>query len=269
MRTNRILCHRKGMSTVLGTLIFVGILFSAVVPMFLVMQQSDIILDQEKLEIRRVDDERSRELMDMYAYPVTGESKIELKVNSRCELDIQIIRLWINNTWADIDYSVLPMEQEKSLGQYTVPIQAGTNSTFAVKVTTDRGNVYESKTGEIIYDESEGWMAPELQIIVFVGAQGSGWWNQWGNYRATITRNMTPDPDYYCQQTKSWTFGTCMFQFDPTTSPPTPTLTYCGPGTYHLVVQRKSFWGGSWTIIREMDVTIAWPSGSPVVTIYI
>jgi hypothetical protein len=254
------------MSTVLGTLIFIGILFSAVVPMFLVMQQADIILDQEKLDIRRVDDERSRELMDFYAYPITGEDKIELKVNSRFELPIQIVHLWINNTLTPVDFEIPPMQQDVILGQYAVPVHSGANSTFKVKVTTDRGNVYESKTGEIMYDETEGWMAPELQVIVFVGSQGSSWWNQWGNYKAKLTRTAT---GYSCEQTKSWTFGTCMFQFDPSGTPPDPTLTGSGPGTYHLTVYRKSFWGGSWTIIREMDVTITWPLGSPIVEVYI
>jgi len=254
------------MSTVLGTLIFVGILFSAVVPMFLVMQQADIILDQEKLEIRRVDDERSRELMDFYAYPVNDEDKIELKVTSRFELPIHIVHLWINNTRRDIDFEIPPMEQDMVLDQYDVPTKAGVTKEFKVKITTDRGNVYESKTGDIIHDGSD-WTNPELQVIVFVGAQGSGWWNQWGNYKAKLTRTAT---GYSYEQTKSWTFGTCMFQFDPSGITVTPiTLTDSGPGTYHLLVQRKSFWGGSWTTIRVMDVTITWPSGSPIVEVYI
>ena len=253
------------MSTVLGTLIFIGILFSAVVPMFLVMQQADIILDQEKLEIRRVDDERSRELMDFYSYPVNDEDMIELSVSSRFELPIRIVHLWINNTRQDVDFEIPPMKQDMVLGQYDVPIRAGVPKEFKVKVTTDRGNVYESKTGDIIHDGS-GWTNPELQVIVFVGSQGSSWWNQWGNYKAKLTRTAT---GYSCEQIKSWTFGTCMFQFDPSGTPPDPTLTNSGPGEYYLEVYRKSFWGGSWTPIRQMYVTITWPSGSPIVEVYI
>ena len=34
---------RKGVSTILGTLIFIGILFTSVIPMLLVMKQADTI----------------------------------------------------------------------------------------------------------------------------------------------------------------------------------------------------------------------------------
>ena len=55
--------HRKGVSTILGTLIFIGILFSAVIPMMLTMKQADIIMEQEKLELQRIDDENPEKLL--------------------------------------------------------------------------------------------------------------------------------------------------------------------------------------------------------------
>jgi len=259
LRTNHSSFRKKGMSTVLGTIIFIGILFSAVIPMFLVMQQADIILDQEKLEIRRVDDEKSREAMDVYAYPVEDESQIEIKVNSRCELPIDIVHLWINNTMQDIDVTLEPMEQEKTLGPYDIPAQAGTNSEFSVKFTTARGNVYESKAGLIIYDGEDGWQTPDLQIIAMVGSQGSFWFGLFGSYKATLTRD---SPAFSETQTKTWTMGICMFQFD---------VTECGPGTYHLLVQRKagSWWNPTWSTIYDEDVALTWPSGPSIVEIYI
>ena len=247
------------MSTVLGTLIFIGILFSAVVPMFLVMQQADIILDQEKLEIRRVDDEKSREMMDVYAYPVEGESQIEIKVNSRCELLINILHLWINNTLQDMDIALEPMEQEKILGPYDVPVQLGTNSELSVKMTTARGNVYESKGGLIIYDGTDGWQTPDLQIVALIGSQGSFWFGLFGSYKATLTRD---SPYFLEEQTKTWTMGICMFQFD---------VTECGPGTFHLLVQRKTgnWFHPTWSTIYDEDVDLTWPSGPSIVEIYI
>lgn len=259
MRTYRSLYSKKGVSTILGTLIFIGILFSAVIPMFLVMKQADIILDQEKLEIRRVDDDRSREMMDMYAYPVSGQSQVELKINSRCELPIEIVHLWINNTLQNVDITIGPMEKERILGPYNVPTQAGSNSEFSVKATSARGNIYESQAGLILFDGTEGWQTESLRIVAFVGSQGSSWSGLFGSYKATLTR---ASPYFSETQTKTWTTGVCMFPFD---------VTDCGPGTYHLVVQRRTggWWNPTWSTIYDEDVTITWPSGSPVVEIYI
>ena len=71
MRTVRILSTRKGISTILGTLIFVGILFSSVVPMLLVMNQADTLYEQKKFEQEREDDRRDMEELQMYVYPIS------------------------------------------------------------------------------------------------------------------------------------------------------------------------------------------------------
>jgi hypothetical protein len=60
---------RKGVSTILGTLIFIGILFTSVIPMFLVMKQADIIYTQTDLERKRLDEEREREAIEVYPIP--------------------------------------------------------------------------------------------------------------------------------------------------------------------------------------------------------
>jgi len=260
MRIKRLSYHRRGVSTVLGTLIFIGILFSAVVPMLLVMKQADTILEQEKLEISRQDDERSREDIDIYAYPVSGSSQLEVKVNSKCEVPVNLIRLWINNTKVPIDITVLPMEQEKILGPYPVPTEIGTDSEFSVKVTSYRGNVYESQSGIIIYDGSEGdWYTENLRVVVIIGSEGSGWWGLFGSYRATLTRD---SPYFYDQQSKTWTMGICMFTFD---------VTETGPGTYHLLVERRTggWWSPNWSSIYDDDVTITWPGGPSVIEVYL
>jgi len=244
----------------MGALIFIGILFSAVVPMFLTMQQADIILEQKKLEISRVDEERSYETMDMYAYPVMGESKLEIKVDNRCELPISIVHLWINDTEQDVDILVLPQESGKILGQFEVNVEAGVDSEFTVRVTTERGNFYESQAGLIIYDGTEGWHTETLRIVVFVGVeQGGRWWRRYGNYRTTVWNS---DHSYDETETINWSTGTCMFSFD---------VTEFGPDTYHILVERRT--GGwqnpSWEIMYDEDAEIVWPGGSPVLEIYI
>lgn len=56
-----VLRNRKGISTILGVIIFVGLLFSSVIPMYLVMREADAIYDKEIFELGRLDDERARE----------------------------------------------------------------------------------------------------------------------------------------------------------------------------------------------------------------
>ena len=52
MHTKNTLYLKKGVSTILGTLIFMGIIFSAYIPMTLVMKQADNIYEQEIHEAR-------------------------------------------------------------------------------------------------------------------------------------------------------------------------------------------------------------------------
>ena len=128
MHTIHIMYHRKGVSTILGTLIFIGILFSAVIPMMLTMKQADIIMEQEKLDLLRFDDERSREAIESYAYP-KGADKLELLVESKCEFPITITHVWINNSITETSCIVPPMD-ECIIGDFDAPLTPGVNSTF-------------------------------------------------------------------------------------------------------------------------------------------
>jgi hypothetical protein len=62
--------RKRGVSTTLGVIIFVGILFTSVIPMALVMRQSETIYEQNELELKRQDDDQDREDIDVYVYPL-------------------------------------------------------------------------------------------------------------------------------------------------------------------------------------------------------
>jgi len=254
LRITRITYNRKGVSTILGTLIFIGILFSAVIPMMLTMKQADIIMEQEKLELQRADDEKSREIIDIYAYP-EGEDQLAISAESRCEVPITITHIWINNTITPVSVVVDPME-ETSIGLFDVPITELTESTFRVKATSLRGNVYENLAGDVHYD-GEDWDTEVLGVYVVIDSEGSGFLG-FGSYRCTV------ENDYAYSLTKddSFTFGSCTFFFDTTIVPE-------GEREFHVTVEKKSGWfWGSWNVIYEEDVEITWPSGSPVVWVF-
>ena len=252
MRTRRIMYHRKGVSTILGTLIFIGILFSAVIPMMLTMKQADIVMEREKLDLQRADDERSREVLDVYAYP-KGQDHLEVLVESRCEVPATIAHIWINNTMHEMSAVVDAMD-EVVIGNYSVTLSPGVNSTFRVKATTSRGNTFESLAGDIKYDGSD-WETETLGIYVVIDSEGGGFWG-FGRYRCTVTNSTT----YYKQEESSITFGSCSFFFD---------VTACGPGEFHVMVEKKSGWfWGSWSVVYEEDVEITWPNGPPVIWVF-
>ncbi len=65
MSTTHIL-SRKGTASILGTLIFVSIIFSAFIPMMLVMRQADTLYDMNKHEMEILGAERTRENIVFY-----------------------------------------------------------------------------------------------------------------------------------------------------------------------------------------------------------
>jgi len=252
LHIKHIMYHRKAVSTILGTLIFIGILFSAVIPMMLTMKQADIIMEREKLELQRADDERSREVLDVYAYP-HGSDGLQVLVVSRCEVPATITHVWINNTMTETSTVVDAMD-EKLIGNYSVNLTPLVNSTFRVKATTSRGNVFENLAGDVKYDGSD-WETEMLGIYVVVDSEGGGFWG-FGQYRCTVTNSTT----YYMQEESSITFGSCSFFFD---------VTAAGSGDFHVMVEKKTGWfWGSWNIVYEEDVEITWPNGPPVIWVF-
>ncbi len=233
-------------------MIFIGILFSAVIPMMITMKQADIIMEQEKLELQRADDERSREILDLYAYP-EGDDQLQVAVESRSEVPATITHVWINNDLNRTSVDVDAMD-EKIVGNFSVTLTEGVNSTFRVKVTTSRGNVFENLAGDIKYD-GEDWETAQLGIYVVVDSEGGGFWG-FGSYRCTVEN----DGSYYEQDTESFSFGSVSFFFD---------TTEVGPDEFHVTVEKRSGWfWGSWNVVYEDDVEITWPSGPAIVWVF-
>ena len=110
LRITHFMYNRKGMASILGTLIFIAILFSAVIPMQLTMQQADIIMEQEKLELQRTDDEKSRERLEVYPIPHLTLDLLNVSVINLSEYSVQFVRIWINDTAYQVDETANPLE---------------------------------------------------------------------------------------------------------------------------------------------------------------
>lgn len=161
---------RKGTASIFGTLIFIGILFTAVIPMYLVMNQADTIFEQRKHETTILDEDRSRENILVYAYPRDGLTSdyISVKVKNECGLSLKAIRVWINDAPEPVSVTLNPLD-EAEIGDYDVNPQAG--ETYDVRITTERGNVFECSSGILSYSDT-GWEVESQLINVLISSSG-------------------------------------------------------------------------------------------------
>jgi len=245
--TRTILRGKRGSASIFGTLIFIGILFTAVIPMYLVMNQADTIFEQRKHEATILDEDRSRESILVYAYPTDGDESdyITVRVKNECALSVKAIRVWINNDNELVSVTLDPLE-EVEIGEYFVDPQPG--ETFDVRVTTERGNVFESSSGELEYGDN-GWVVESRMINVVVSDSGVVFkiylylWN---------TGTEEWDQKDWAQV---WKIGGSAFKpFD---------VTEYGNGEYRVVVKK-----GSTVIHDEAELMMEWPNGPSVLWVY-
>lgn len=153
MSTLHMSFHKSGMSTVLGMLIFIGILFTTVIPLFLYVNQVNSLYDVTVAEMRRFDEERENEQLDVYAYP-DSSNNLTIYIKNRCALPVKIVRVWVNDTTPALPD--LPLRIEGVSSGIIEDIQIPLTGDFDVWVVTERGNVFASQTNTLHITES-GW----------------------------------------------------------------------------------------------------------------
>ena len=164
MRSIGILC-RRGTSSILGTLIFVGIMFTAVIPMLLVMNQADTLHEMRKHELEILDNERLSEDLHVYVFPAEDPSDLTLRVENRGDFTAKIVKTWINEDSYLEDFIVQPMAvHNKILEDYFIPENG---KYYFIKVTTDRGNIFTSDSGSVFCNSGGNWEC-ELFTINFL-----------------------------------------------------------------------------------------------------
>lgn len=168
MSTTGISCHR-GTSTILGTLIFVGIIFSAVIPMMLVVKQADTLHEMRKHELGILDQERGDEALYVYVQTVdTAEDPrtLIIKVQNKGALSVNIVRLWINDESIPIEYNIQPMSGIEEIFSYPVPEEDGS---YYIVVTTNRGNSVAFDT-YLNWDFDLGWDSDVKLVNVLINS---------------------------------------------------------------------------------------------------
>jgi hypothetical protein len=240
--------NKAGTASILGTIIFIGIMFSAIIPMYLVMNQADTVFEQEKHEIANLDEERAMENIIVYAYPKENLTSpfITVKMKNECSLNVEGVRVWINNNNYSISVNLDP-SQEITIDHYNVNPQSG--ETYDVRVTTERGNVFECSSGLLSYSDT-GWEVETQVINVLISSPGvvfkvSVYWEDGEDNWLELP--ISP--------AQVWKIGGSAFKsFDVTN--------YELPENFKVVVKRGS------NIIHEEIVTMEWPDGPSVVWVY-
>lgn len=239
--TDTIQSKRKGMASILGTLLFIAILFSAIIPMKLMMKQADNHYEKEKLETERIDDKKNDEDLLVYAYNGTDETQLYVKIKNQGTVNTVIERVWINDDYYSVsqEEGTIGISKSQELGPYNVNITS--NQKFRVKAVTSRGNIIYSSTGTLIYDG--GWITPSCGIVVHI-------LNEQGRYNITIYNSTEQVYSYTSQGTE---------HEDVITSTEVE-----NNEEYQIIVEKQ----GS-GIIEDMNVTMAYPGTSPIMYVFV
>lgn len=146
---------RSGMSTVLGMLIFIGVLFTCVIPLFLYVNSVNTIYNQEVLVMRNFDTDREMELITPYAHPCEQSgSTVSVYVKNKCPFSVEIVMIWINDQKFSCSLLIPGMGYGTTIPidiSGMLPTQSGETEHFNIKVTTTRGNTVSSLTNPLIY----------------------------------------------------------------------------------------------------------------------
>jgi len=231
----------------MGTLIFVGIMFTAVIPMFLVMRQVDTLHEMRTFELESFDDKREGEDIHVYVFKKTASTEsLTLRVENWGDFSVNIDRIWINDTYHLLnDFKVQPMNQlDGDLTDFT-PVP---NTRYFIKVATDRGNLFFTESGSL-YCNSVGEWETDLFTIYFTISknQPPGWYDV--VVRQGSATGLLECPPFSIKKTRHVLANDFCDVLE--------------PRTYHVKIMKGS------ELIYNDVVTIHWPDGPRSATVRI
>ncbi len=146
------------MSTVFGSIIFVCIVMTCIIPLWFSKQQADLMYDKAVAEARQSDIDRASEDLSLS----TTDSTVYLKNTG--SISINIVRVWLNETHEE-ESLTLPIFGQ---GELDFP---DLNGTYNVIVTTDRGRIFTTELNNYISPEPEPltmWTAPRIEHYITI-----------------------------------------------------------------------------------------------------
>jgi hypothetical protein len=164
---------KRGISTVLGVLLMVGILFTTVIPLYLYINSVNNYYDRAVVNAKIADQERSMEDLDVYVFGHNETStSIDVAIINRAPLTITVTRIWVMRSdlqkiliFTAENVSSLPLQliasDQLTIGDLDIaPILGDPDKDyFNIEVTTARGNVFPSETNPLHHNG--GWVPGE------------------------------------------------------------------------------------------------------------
>ena len=171
--------RKRGVASVLGILLMVGILITSILPTFLYVNEVNNYYDRTAVDLKITDNERSMENLEVYAYG-HNETAVDVFIVNRAPLASNISRIWVlNNTlqnaWIfnstnrpDLPLFLGASEQITLRLDFTDINEV--DSSYNIEVATKRGNKFSSTTNPLTYTQEGEWQTgtTEFQIQVIV-----------------------------------------------------------------------------------------------------
>lgn len=171
--------RRRGIASVLGILIMVGILITSILPTFIYVNEVNNYYDRTVVDLKITDNERSLENLEVYAYGYT-EYEVDVFIINRAPLATNITRIWVMNStlqdaWiftstnsSDLPLYIIAANQTTLRLDFTDIKVEGCN--YIIEVTTDRGNKFSSNTNPLTSASGGEWQTgtSEFKIQVLI-----------------------------------------------------------------------------------------------------
>ncbi len=164
--------RRRGVASVLGILIMVGILMTSILPTFIYINEVNNYYDRTVVDLKITDNERSLENLEVYAY---GHSltEVDVFIVNRAPLASNISRIWVfNNTLKDAwifnstnrpDLPLYMGAAEQSTLRLDFTDITVEGCSYIIEVTTDRGNKFSSTTNPLTSEPGGVWQTGSMK----------------------------------------------------------------------------------------------------------
>ena len=217
-------------------------MFTAVIPMLLVMRQADTLHEMRKHDLGILDQEKAMESLCLYVCPQEPSSpNVEATIANNGEVLVRVVCLWINDEPVSMEIDIPPLS-EKVLDPFVLDLFEGAE--YDIRVTTDRGNVFLSENGILRYEE-DGWEMETFSIRIFTS--GFTW-------HLHITVNIGDETGPLIYDEWEWV-GKGGYE-----------VVVPQPGDYYVLI---TWWDWGSPGIFEDIVNIPWPIGDPWVWVFV
>lgn len=181
---------RRGVASAIGILFMVGILMTSILPMFMYVNQVNNWYDTTVVEMKMADDDRSREVLQVYAYGAS-ENAISIWMNNNGATSINVTRVWavrsdlkkvliFNSTNRPDNFTLqIPASSHETLkgldltSVLTFPLASNENiNKFNIYAVTERGNKIASETNTLAQSGSS-WETSTMEFLINIMLQSA------------------------------------------------------------------------------------------------